>query len=1051
MKTPSKGAMYLDAPESDPKVKARTRNPLTGLILMVLAAAVFLVAMPLSSPLAEPQTQTTTTADAWGLPLFCGDGLGSGMDSRTSWYLPFINSDFPADDVSNRTVTAQEAFGWQLFFTNYYGERAKKDPDAWTKDPKRDWESWITGGNELDKAKERIENARRWENCTFSSGFTGLANMVFMNAKITTSVVSGFVGYAFSSSLVCEEAKGTDDNCVDLLFITGGVQGGEQGLIGALTNSLYYPLLIMVVLLVGCWVAYTGLVQRKLREAMWGAIWTVAAVVFGLAFLTQPWLLAKAPAVVSNTIAGCVISAFGGDPSCTGTNIDDSDYAKSVCRASSPNTPRDESLAMVSTSLNCSIWKAFVLEPYAQASFGTSFENLWVGANGSQRGNDMISNAGVSAETFCIRMATSGKLSSYKGKELKLDVGPKMCNIALYQLYLQSTVTSDGNGPDLVQSGSSYIDKRWYPLIRVAAENEATWTSWSGASMTSAPMKVLTSMVAFLSSIVGGFVLAVIAVFAILYYFSAIFMMAFAPIFFLIGVHPGKGRDILKGYGEQVLSNVFKYIASALFLVISLALYGGVLGASTSPGMTLLLVLVLSLALFMYRKEVVELIGTVNMGGQQVGKAFKEKMSSKFSLTDKDSDLRRLGSTTVSTGIGSMVAGGRLRDGLAEGMQREIKREGGLMGRMGAGYERGREHAGRHNKQLLANEGKDLATDANTAKEAAKMADGDLNKAKSEYDKAAKNIEDLNNEIALLAESVRNKDNRKAVLSDMSRAGGDSAKFARAMNLSGEVANMNRQLTRDQAAGLDTSELRQKIASREAERNQIAGELQRAGALNQYQQQYKDQTKDFTEESRKLNAKVDERKAAQAYFDNAATNLDMAAVRAGQATANAAAASEISEAFNDAASSVRPGKVVDMGVMRDVREEARSSVDPAGVAAATQAQIDRLRSQADATVAQPVQKEKVMEASDLTNFVNDGGDAALPGIDVQPESPAEEKKPLPVDPRVPVDTQESLFDEDKPLEEQYKDKSAPPRGGIPTRPTNRDGNNGGQQNPPGDD
>ena len=47
-----------------------------------------------------------------------------------------------------------------------------------------------------------------------------------------------------------------------------------------------------------------------------------------------------------------------------------------VCKSSASGLSIDEEMAMSINGLSCIIWKAFVLEPYAQAEFGTSFEAL---------------------------------------------------------------------------------------------------------------------------------------------------------------------------------------------------------------------------------------------------------------------------------------------------------------------------------------------------------------------------------------------------------------------------------------------------------------------------------------------------------------------------------------------------------------------------------------------------------------------------------------------------------------------------------------------------
>lgn len=1007
--------------------------------MAILAIAVLAMAFPFVKH-AEAQPEGTM-ANAWSTRIFCNDGLGSMMNSQGAWNIPLISNDFPAQDGGTRRMTAQEAFGWNMLFVAYHGETDPDENDSWTNEEQRspeDAENVVKNnddGNEGKDALERVYDQRTWTNCSFGSLTNGMANGALKWAQVMASLVSSFSTFAFNTNFVCEDPGAPNQGaCVDLLFIVGGdgSAGSDGGLVGALTQSIYVPLIVLVAMLVGIWVFYQGIVQRKLRESLWGVIWAFVAVIAGLAFLLNPAMLAKAPAVVSNTLAGCVISAFGGT-NCAGdvTPQNDPDTADSskICVAEASSADPSERMQLIASSLSCSIWKAFVLEPYTQASFGTSFSNLDT-ARG--QGRELVEAAGRNPNDFCVNLSSTRSLNSMKGKELVLDSGfqdGRICNIALYQIYLQTYAESSTDGGyEPMESGTRTVDKRWYRIVDVTSTNTATWTTWAPGSDDG---QLSAGVLAFITAVVGGIVLIVISIFAILFYMSSILLIAFAPLFFLIGVHPGKGRDILKGYGEMVLSNVFKYIASALFLIVALALYGGVLGSSNSQGMTLLMVIILSLALFLYRRELVDLIGTVNMGGTQVGKTMSDKLSRKFGFRS-DSDLMRMGQTALGSAAGAKLAGGSIIDGAAEGISRDLKRGGGLLGRMGTGLATGRDFVSADNKQKLTHQHEDLKADETRARQAAEDLGKESAAATGEYNKTAERFNTLQEAIEALAAEVKNKDNRKDVLEGMAAKGGDSAQFAKAMSLQGEIANLNRDL----ASGTLTEEQERATTARitdlTSQRGKISDQLVANGSFNDLKRQYETDTAGFRDAAGRLNSKIAERNDLMPTLQAQETNAQDLAVRADVAAQQARIAATATDAFGDAKASVRKGRAITGGVMREIGEKTQEAAREEYDQGVPLRRVDELTETEKSRIAGPV---AVVDTESLRPA--EDGQEAIPTLEDAGAGQGKQGSPVPtprpgsqtINPEAPVIQFQGTLDNDAPPVEQ------PRRGGLPTNPT----------------
>lgn len=659
----SGGTSYLTK-ESDPARRLSTSKKSPVMVAVSAFFALMVLFMSVQPVLDSFSNSSPHTADASAGGIFCSSKIGLWMDDKADWAGPI--KVYPQENEKNRVWTLQEAFGNGATFVNYEGEGGKTEENVREKSPANTFKP----GN-YDAVYDKLEGVRTFGSCVFPAAVSSIANVTLLAASSISSAVQTFVVFAFDSSIICSDPAHPTGVCLNLLKVIGGTGDTQGGLIGTLTGSIYMPLLVIAVTLTGLWIGYKGLVQRKLREAMFDAIWVCLSVVFGLALLLNPTLLAKAPMAVSNAVGTCIIGSFsgqncmdssGGTTSATNDNLSTS--SSKICRSLAPGAALDGQMSMTVNSMTCSIWKAFVLEPYAQGSFGTSFENLDTVADTPTK--KVIEKAGIDPNTFCVNLGTSDSLASFSGKRAVFDRDTgKVCNLLAYQMFLKTNASTTGS----ITPDSGAIDTRWYNVIVTAANDDGLWAQWA-PSMTNSLHKNATATLALITGLAGGFILIVIAFFALVYYLTSVILMAFAPLFFLLGVHPGRGKKILMGWLEKVLSNVLKYLASALFLIVAVSFYAAILGAASNPALTFLFVVIISGALFMYRKEVIELIGKVSMGGEQ--------LSSKFSdgLKARAAGVGGLALAGVGSGIGAAIAGGRVSSGIKAGIQRDLQRGG---------------------------------------------------------------------------------------------------------------------------------------------------------------------------------------------------------------------------------------------------------------------------------------------------------------------------------------------------------------------------------------
>ena len=678
-------AYYTDDVESVQKPNKRRFSLLMSLFAAILCGVLSIgVFIP-----------SLSVAQAGGF--LCGgkDELGRGFEAK-GWK---SFGDAPLADASNRSWTLQEAFGNGMSFPIYHGE-GKGDGNWMIRDAGEDrGKSQAEWKSSLDKLKKE----RSFTNCTIGNTLPTVGRWFLGMAGLFANFASFTATKAFDPTFICKDSSST--GCINILSVIGGdydgvvTDGTNGGIIGALTSGLFIPLLVVAVAIGGLYVMKLGIIQRQYRKAFGAAFWILCSATVAMMFLFRPMLIAKAPMSATNSIVSCVVGSFNGidcmsdgssgnpiasaNPSTTSTS-------KNVC-ISDADGSLTEKASLAVNSLSCSIWKAFVLEPYSQANFGHAFEDL---DTSSGFVKTAIKSAKYTPEDFCVRLKSSSSYSSKNpGGTLDLDSdGNKVCNLAAYQMYLQTNAAAQDNGGKSGSNGGTPIgkksgeDPRWFKMILTISKDDGMWNSWSS---TGSANKFHQGFLAQLSALLGGVLIVATSLTALMYYVISIVLIAFAPLFLLVGVHPGKGKKILMGWGELALSNILKYMASALFLIVAVTFYGAVLGHSKNVMISFLFVLILTLALWVYRKEIVGLLGRVELGGEKLSGALGEKLQNK-AVRHKDRS-KRLATAAAGTVAASTVAGLGAKRAAVKHTNKKSKEELGHRASLGDKYKASRE------------------------------------------------------------------------------------------------------------------------------------------------------------------------------------------------------------------------------------------------------------------------------------------------------------------------------------------------------------------------
>lgn len=579
--------------------------------------------------------------------MMCGDDLGyntqyTDYNEKNDVMSASEDSERPA-----RKYSIMELYKGQVVWTTYNGTRT---PDT-IGDSKKSKFNDMGKDQKQDNLKSASQNIHSGGQCVGNTIASAVANIVLWAASMITMVMQFAATKAVDPDFICQDAGNPDGvACIDLIGVIGGdgSAGSDGGIIGRLYSGMYSGLAAMVFAVVGIWLLYKCFIRHQMREGLLGLLWSfVAFLAFGVA-LGNPLLLAQGPMRTGTALGACVVSGINGESCMSSDDITSPEAGgqNTECYIDSDSQIKfSEMLALEAQSMSCDIWKAFILQPWSVGQFGTSYNNLYTG--GGQTEDGKTNALFADGELSYWKNLTVGMLGTQSdGAMGKCSTqGYQYGNIALYQLDLMSSLHSCTNTGDdqlghytrkILGNDKVYAD--WFWVAHAMAQAKATagkgnddlsymWTMWSGQDSMG---RVGVAAMALVSSIAGSFIMIATALFAILYMITGTFLMAFAPLFMLIGIHPGQGRKIFLGWLEQVSSATMKYFASILWLVITMQLYSAVLGNSLNLGTTLIFVIVVSMAMWMYRKEFVDLIGRVDLGGQQFSNKMGEFMSKKL-------------------------------------------------------------------------------------------------------------------------------------------------------------------------------------------------------------------------------------------------------------------------------------------------------------------------------------------------------------------------------------------------------------------------------------
>lgn len=388
-----------------------------------------------------------------------------------------------------------------------------------------------------------------------------VANLVFNIAKTIDTVTITVYRNAASNDLV-SWLKGTTDT-----------------LITNIGHALQVGYLTLVVMLGALALIWWGLFKRRATRVTEGTIWMVCAAAAFMILINRPEIFTSAGSgitaasdkIVSAALSPMAQSAVVGG----GTEPAPNGHQNpTVCipqhEAGSPQNTgyRND----VDKNVN-SIWSVLVCKPWLQGEFGTADPNAPI-----------------------VRQHAENLLSSQaftKNDIVKRQVNDAKAKVKLQHFY----AAADGahkTGNDALFTGKQYLQR-----IGIA-------------------------FAALFAALVAGLLILLLSLALVIFKLGFLLLLITGPVFLLIGVHPGWGRIIAVRWVELLLSTLLKQALVAALLGLLLFLYAMIMSSGQSWVIEIMLIALVSFAVFFYRKPFQHLfaaVGTDSIGSRILSNA----------------------------------------------------------------------------------------------------------------------------------------------------------------------------------------------------------------------------------------------------------------------------------------------------------------------------------------------------------------------------------------------------------------------------------------------
>ncbi|MEV5747643.1 type IV secretion system protein [Actinoallomurus sp. NPDC052308] len=350
--------------------------------------------------------------------------------------------------------------------------------------------------------------------------------------------------------------------------LLGWLKKTVDGVIRSMGNTFGAKYWSWVVILGALWLAWWGLIRRRASRVAEGTIWMVLAMVALIWLIGRPGDFTTLGTKVSNGATAAFNAA-----------LPQSDADTTTCIPQKGKPPQPATNDAVTRNAN-GLWVTLVCKPWLMGEFGTD----------DPKAKIVQDNAGTLLASQAVDLSES----------------------------------ANGQKPDLGKKADAYKG-----VTKNIKDNfPGAYSLFQGKDWTS---RLAVGFGALLAALVAGLLVLVVSVMLIILKISFLLLLVAGPIFLGIGIHPGIGRVIAVRWFELLLSTLLKQAALIGVLALLLWCYGLVMAESLPWGLQILLISLVTLAAFVYRKPFQHLFAAVGYsavgsrkGEQQVEEAIRE-------------------------------------------------------------------------------------------------------------------------------------------------------------------------------------------------------------------------------------------------------------------------------------------------------------------------------------------------------------------------------------------------------------------------------------------
>lgn len=507
------------------------------------------------------------------------------------------------------------------------------------------------------------------------------ANGIFTITKTIVVVTVGLINFAFGDLV---EVMGLNK-------LIGGGPGG--GIFGLLFNGVFTPLIVIVFALTGGYIFWNGIVKRQYRSSMTALLRSLALFIIALIVSASPLTYITLPNKVAVVGQSIILTAMNSGLS-GGNGLCSTDIGQFNTKlVNNPDAEAQdiltESSISIRSAVGCQFWQTFLLKPWAEGQFGTSWDKLyakdkipsWAPSSTSAaitNGNEaMVGDAAVPMgdgsiinnwALFQISTETNAHAPiGHEGEKSKYTSGAandwwRIVDAFSNYQEEQAKMDATGSGPYGTTNSVEYTKVKNTPVLN-------NWDTWVGNTAYNRMWTASSSV------IVAGIGLAAPLFFAFLsaiYSVGLALMMAFAPIMLLLGCWAGRGWEMFKGWGEMVVNATLKRIATGALLAFAIGLEAAAIKLMDTVGwwQGILMLILVSVIIIKSRSKVIDALAAIRFSStnfSSTASRINDKTIGAVKTTGK------FATSTVASGINSKRYGGKISDGMLAGAKMELK------------------------------------------------------------------------------------------------------------------------------------------------------------------------------------------------------------------------------------------------------------------------------------------------------------------------------------------------------------------------------------------